>query len=199
MDWAHWLFQHIGQFPEAIAWHLWKWQWDPVSDHHRAKMIKSYHCLWHHKWQWCHEHLYSRMKWSCCYVNCDSNKWYFCANLSSGVLLVWDGDLACIGDMWKPNSLATPSWLWPRVLDSSYQLLRHWQSCVSSKQVGVDTCQLLRDNGRVLSRKGDSGIVLSSSSKKASRSRRLWSEWRNDQHIDWCRSRLSYIDGRSPL
>ena len=46
-----------------------------------------------------------------CYVNHDSNNWHFCANLSSGILLVQDGDLACIGDVQKSNSLATPSWL----------------------------------------------------------------------------------------
>ena len=36
-------------------------------------------------------------------------------------------------------------------------------------------------------------------SKMASRSRRLQSEWKDDQHIDWCRSRLRYMSGRSPL
>ena len=75
-----------------------------------------------------------------CYVNHDSNNWHFCANLSSGVLLVQNGDLACIGDMQKPSSPATSSWLWPRVWSSSYQPLRHWWSHASGKQASVDTC-----------------------------------------------------------
>ena len=141
---------------------------------------------------------WSLKHWSC-YINCDSNNWHFCANLSSGILLIWDGDLAYIDDVQKPNSLATPSWLWPRVMVFSYQLLRYWQSCVSSKWASVDTCQLLKDNGGVSSRKRDSGTVLSSSSEKASRSRRPWSEQKDDQHIDWCRSRLRYMTRRSPL
>ena len=70
---------------------------------------------------------------------------------------------------------------------------------MSSEQASVNTCQLLRDNGRVSSRKGDNGAVLSSLSKKACRSRRLQSEQRNDQYIDWYRSRLLYISGRSPV
>ena len=133
-----------------------------------------------------------------CYVNHDSNNWHFHANLSLEVLLVWDRDSAHIGDVPKPSSPAIPSWLWSRILGSSYQSLRHWQSHVSGKQASVDICQLSRDDGRVSSRKGDSGTVLSSSNKKASRSRRLQSEQKDNQHIDWCRSRLRYINGRSP-
>ena len=56
---------------------------------------------------------------------------------------------------------------------SSYQLLRHWQSCVSGEQATVDTCRLLRNNGEVLSREGNSDAVLSSSTKKAFRSGEL--------------------------
>ena len=44
-----------------------------------------------------------------CYVNHDSNNWHFCANLSSGVLSVWDGDLAHIDNMQKPDGLAALS------------------------------------------------------------------------------------------
>ena len=43
---------------------------------------------------------------------------------------------------------------------------------MSDKQANVDTCQLPRDDDGVSSRKGDSGAVLSSASKKASRSER---------------------------
>ena len=113
-----------------------------------------------------------------CYVNCDSNNWHFCANLSLEVLPVWDGDSAHMGDVWKPSRLATPSQLWSRVPSSSYQLLRHWQSHASGKQATVDTCWLLRDNDRVLSRKGDSDAILSSSSEKAFRSGGLQSKGR---------------------
>ena len=113
-----------------------------------------------------------------CYVNHDSNNWHFHANLSLEVLLVWDRHSACIGDMWKPNSPATPSWLWPRILGSSYQLLRHWWSHASGKWAIVDTCWLSRDDDRVLSKKRNNGTVLSSSSEKASRSRGLQSEGR---------------------
>ena len=134
-----------------------------------------------------------------CYINHDGNNWHFRVNLSLGVLLVWDRDSACIGDVQKSSSPATLSWLWPRVWGSSYQLLRHWCSHASSKQATVNTCQILRDNGKVSSRKGDSGIVLSSSSEKTSRSRELWSEQKIDWHVDWCRSRLRYINRRSPL
>ena len=38
-------------------------------------------------------------------------------------------------------------------MGSSYQLLRHWQSRVSGKQVDVNTCQL--DDGGVSSREGE--------------------------------------------
>ena len=134
-----------------------------------------------------------------CYVNHDGNNWHFCANLSLGVLPVWNRDLAHIGNVQKSSSLATLSWLWSRVLDSSYQPLRHWWSHASGKQASVNTCWLLRDNGRVSSRKEDSGAVLSSSSEKASRSRKLQSEQKNDQHVDWCRSRLRYMNERSLL
>ena len=44
-----------------------------------------------------------------CYINHDSNNWYFHANLSLGVLPVQDGDLAYIGNVQKPNSLAALS------------------------------------------------------------------------------------------
>ena len=44
-----------------------------------------------------------------CYVNCGSNNWCFRANLSLGVLPVWDRDLAHMGNMQKPDSLATLS------------------------------------------------------------------------------------------
>ena len=113
-----------------------------------------------------------------CYINCDGNSWHFCANLSFGVLPVQEGDLAHIGNVQKPSSPTTPSWLWPRVWGFSYQLLRHWQSRASSKWATVDTCQLLKDDGKVSSRKGDSGTVLSSSSKKGPRSGGLQSEER---------------------
>ena len=57
---------------------------------------------------------------------------------------------------------------------SSYQLLKHWWSHASSEQASVNTCQSLRDDGRVSSeRKEDSGAVLSSTSEMASRSRGL--------------------------
>ena len=42
--------------------------------------------------------------------------------------------------------------------------------------MNVNTCQLSRDDGRVSFRKGDSGTVLSSVSKKASRSDELQSK-----------------------
>ena len=115
-----------------------------------------------------HAYCYVSSLFTYCYIDCDSNNWHFCANPSSGVLLVWDGDSACIGDMRKPSSPATLSWLWPRVLGSSYQPLRYWQSHASSEWASIDTCWLLRDNS----------AVLSSSSKKASRSKRLQSKWR---------------------
>ena len=54
-------------------------------------------------------------------------------------------------------------------LGSSYQLLEALVE-LCEQQAMVDTCRLLRDDGRVSSRKEDSGTVLSSSSKKASRS-----------------------------
>ena len=149
----------------------------------------------------CH-HRHSCLIWAkndWCYVNCDGNNWYFHANLFSGVLPVQDEDSVHIGDVQKPNSLATPSWLWPRILGSSYQLLRHWWSHASSKRASVDTCWLLRDNVRVSFRKGDSGIVLSSSSEKAFKSRGLQRKGKIDWHIDWCRSRLKYINRRSLL
>ena len=47
---------------------------------------------------------------------------------------------------------------------------------MSDKQASVDTCRLPRNNDRVLSRKGDSGAVLSSASKEASKSKELQSE-----------------------
>ena len=134
-----------------------------------------------------------------CYIDCDGNNWHFHANLSSGVLLVWDGDSAYIGNVWKPGSPAVPSWLWSRVWGSSYQLLRYWWSHLSGEWATVDTCRLLWDNSGVSSRKGDSDTVLSSSSEKASRSRELWSKMKIDKHVYWCRSRLRYINGRSPL
>ena len=88
--------------------------------------------------------------------------------------MVQDRDLACIGDVWKLSSLATPSWLQSKVLGSSYQPCRHWQSCVSSEQASVNTCQSLRDNGGVSSeKKGDGGTVPSSASEMASRSGEL--------------------------
>ena len=61
---------------------------------------------------------------------------------------------------------------------SSYQLLRHWQSCVSSEQADVNTCQLGRDNDRVSSKEEGNGEVLPKSRKKASRSKELQSERR---------------------
>ena len=48
-------------------------------------------------------------------------------------------------------------------------------------------------------RKGDGGGVLSSISEMAYRSGGLGSKRKDDQHIDWCRSRLRYKSGRSPL
>ena len=55
---------------------------------------------------------------------------------------------------------------------------------MSGKQASVNTCQLLRNNGGVLSRQGDSGGALSSLSEMASRSRRLQRKWKDDQHVD---------------
>ena len=114
----------------------------------------------------------------CCYVNCDDNNWRFHANLSLGVLPVRDGDSAHIGNMQKHKQSNYTKLTVAKGSGSSYQPLRYWWSCVSGKQATVNTCQLLRDNNWVLSRKGDSGTVLSSASKKASRSDKLWSERR---------------------
>ena len=61
---------------------------------------------------------------------------------------------------------------------SSYQPLGHCQSHVSGEQATVDTCRLPRDDDRVSSRKGDSGIILSSASKRAFRSDKLQNERR---------------------
>ena len=63
-------------------------------------------------------------------------------------------------------------------LGSSYQPLGHWWSHVSDEWANVDACWLLRDDDEVSSRKGDSGAVLSSMSKKAFRSEKLQSERR---------------------
>ena len=57
-------------------------------------------------------------------------------------------------------------------LDSSYQLLWHWWSYVSSEQATVDSGQLSRGDGRVLPKMRGSGTVLPSVSEKASRSER---------------------------
>ena len=51
---------------------------------------------------------------------------------------------------------------------------------MSSEQASVDSCQLLRDNGRISSGKGDSDAVLSSSSEKTSRRRGLQIKVRKD-------------------
>ena len=104
-----------------------------------------------------------------CYINCDGNNWHFHANLSSGILLVQDGDLVHIGNMQKPNSLATPSWLGTGLqlptTKALAELCKQWMSKCQH------LCWLLRDNDRVLFWKGDSGAVLSRVSKKASRSK----------------------------
>ena len=76
------------------------------------------------------------------------------------------------------NSPTIPSWLWPRVQVPATNHLGHWQNCASNEQASINTCRLLRDDDKVSSRKGDSGAVLSSTSKKAFRSKRLWSERR---------------------
>ena len=60
----------------------------------------------------------------------------------------------------------------------SYQLLRHWWSRASSEQAKVDTCQLIRVDGRVSFKEEGSGAVLPKLSKKASRSDELRSEQR---------------------
>ena len=65
--------------------------------------------------------------------------------------------------------------------------------------MSVDTCRPSRDDDRVSSGKGDSGTVLSSSSRKVFRSGGLQSKQKDDQHVDWCRSRLRYMNRRSPL
>ena len=49
---------------------------------------------------------------------------------------------------------------------------------MSGEQANVDTCQLERDNGRVLSREEGNGGVLPKLREKASRSGRLQSERR---------------------
>ena len=63
-------------------------------------------------------------------------------------------------------------------MDSSYQLLRHWQSCVSSEQAKVNACQLEKDNGGVSYKKEDSGGVLSKLSGEAFGSKGFQSERR---------------------
>ena len=48
-------------------------------------------------------------------------------------------------------------------------------------------------------RKGDGGRVPSSAGEMTSRSRRLQSEQKDDQHIDWCRSRLKVHKREKPV
>ena len=70
---------------------------------------------------------------------------------------------------------------------------------MSSERAKIDTCQSTRDNGGVSSRKGrqwhspvlveQEGFQKQLASKQA----------KIDQHMDWCRSRLKYISGRSPV
>ena len=82
----------------------------------------------------------------------DGNNWHFHANLSLGVLPVWDRDLAHIGDMWKPKQSNYTKLTVAKGSGSSYQPLRHWQSHVSSEGADVNTCQLERDNAGVSSK-----------------------------------------------
>ena len=63
---------------------------------------------------------------------------------------------------------------------------------MASKQV-LTPIDYLRDDGGVSSRKGGNDVVLPSLSKGALNQEKI------DQHVDWCRSRLRYIDRRSSL
>ena len=58
-------------------------------------------------------------------------------------------------------------------MGSSYQLLRHWQSCVCGKQADVNIYQLEKDDGGVSSKEEGNGGVLPKSREKASKSKGL--------------------------